>query len=319
MRPSKYNFMRLFRYLLPVLLLWGCADSSYTDTEAAATEPTDTIAPAIARQAPRPECPVPGKVLPGNTYNSPAQELYLAIVADSTTYDEKLGDSHRRLIVFNSSNCERLLEQTLPVDRSADFHYQIADINYNSAVQQLAIRGTTHFFLFDLEGRQLSGPFQPQFKSERYGVDAQSGNIQHLEMWESYLIGYVQDYGSFVFRLDDGESPEPVFPAAEYQDEIEAYHQAFLLPSDRGAQVLMPSYDRRDRLFRINPVFERPIALQPREGLTAQENRFLLLREDSSNERAIVIDLKNREQAELPSDIQWKSDEDVLDWMKVMQ
>ncbi|WP_421947153.1 hypothetical protein [Phaeodactylibacter xiamenensis] len=311
--------MRIFRYLLPVLLLWGCADPYSTDTEAAATEPTDTIAPAIVRQAPRPDCPVPGKVLSGNTYNSPAQELYLAIVADSTTYDEKLGDSHRKLIVFNSSNCERLLEQTLPVDRSADFHYQIADINYNSAVQQLAIRGTTHFFLFDLEGRQLSGPFQPQFKSERYGVDAQSGNIQHLEMWESYLIGYVQDYGSFVFRLDDGESPEPVFPASEYQDEIEAYHQAFLLPSDRGAQVLMPSYDRGDRLFRINPVFERPIALQPREGLTAQENRFLLLREDSSNERAIVIDLKNREQAELPSDIQWKSDEDVLDWMKVMQ
>jgi hypothetical protein len=129
----------------------------------------------------------------------------------------------------------------------------------------------------------------------------------------------VQDYGAFVFRLDDGESPGPVFPAAEYQDEIEAYHQAFLLPSDRGTQVLMPSYDRRDRLFRINPVFERPIALQLGESLTEQENRFLLLREDSSNERAIVIDLKNREQAELPSDIQWKSDEDVLDWMKVMQ
>ena len=81
----------------------------------------------------------------------------------------------------------------------------------------------------------------------------------------------------------------------------------------------MPSYDRGDRLFRINPVFERPIALQLGESLTEQENRFLLLREDSSNERAIVIDLKNREQAELPSDIQWKSDEDVLDWMKVMQ
>lgn len=312
--------MRIFRYLLPVLLLlWGCADSSSTETEEAATEPTDTITPAIARQAPPPACPLTGKTLPGNTYHSLNQKLYLAVVADSTTFDEKLGDSHRKLLVFNTGNCELLMEQVLPVDRSADFNYQIASINYNSTVQQVAIRGTTQFYLYDLAKRELTGPIEPEFKGERYGVDAQSGIIQQLEMWESYLIGYVQDYGSFVFTLNNGAAPTPVFPEAEYQDGVEAYHQAFLLPSDQGTQVLLPSYDRKDRVFQINPAFKQPIPLKAGAMLHAQNNRFLLVREDNDNERAIVIDLKNREQAELPSDIQWKSDEDVLDWMKVMQ
>lgn len=56
------------------------------------------------------ECLVLGKVLFGNIYNSFVQEFYFVIVADSIIYDEKLGDSYCRLIVFNSSNCECFLE-----------------------------------------------------------------------------------------------------------------------------------------------------------------------------------------------------------------
>lgn len=316
--------MRLLTFLLAsFLLLTACSDATTTqkntDNETTPPKATDTTATAMARQAPRPACPINGIVLPGNTYHSPAQELYLAVVADSTTHDENLGESHRKLLVYNTTTCALLTEQTLPVDRSPDFHYQMADINYNSAVQQLAIRGTTQFFLYNLAKSQLTGPFEPQFSGERYGVDAQSGNIQQLEIWESYLIGYVQDYGAFVFMLNDGDAPTPVFPAAEYRDEVEAYSQAFLLPSDQGTQVLMPSYNRRDRLFHINPAFKQPIPLKPDATITAQNNRFLLLREDSSNERAIVIDLKKRKKADLPSDIQWKDNADVLDWMEVMQ
>lgn len=314
--------------LLPVFILFcfvlpACSDAPISDqkdsAETTAPGSTDTSAATIVRQATRPDCPVKGKVLPANTYYSSTQGLLLAVVADSTTHDEKLGESHRKLLVYNTANCSLITENTLPVDRSPDFHYQLADINYNSALQQLAIRGTTRFFLYDLGKRKLTGPFEPRFSSERYGVDAQSGTIQQLEIWESYLIGYAQDYGAFVFRLNNGNTPTPVFPVAEYQDEVERYSQAFLLPSDRGTQVLMPSYDRRGRVFQINPAFKKPIALKPDAAITAQDSRFLLLREDSENEQAIVIDLKNRKKAELPSDIQRKSNEDVLDWMKVMQ
>lgn len=316
--------MRLFKCLLPPLLfLSACSNPPSTQTETGIEKTTseiaDTSATAIARQSPKPDCPVSGSVLEDNTYYSAQQELLIAIAADSTTRDPKLGESHRKLLVYHANTCELISQQTLPVDRSADFYYHLAAINYNNAAQQLAICGATQFYLYDLKARSLSGPFQPQFATERYGVDAQSGNIQQLEMWESYLIGYAQDYGAFVFKLNGKNKPAPVFPAAEYQNEIAAYSQAFLLPSDQGTQVLMPSYDRRDRVFQINPAFSKPIALKKEVTLTAQDNRFLLLREDSKNEQAIVIDLKNRKKAELPSDIQRKSNEDVIDWMKVMQ
>lgn len=296
----------------PVTNSTGLADQSRPDS----TELATTV---IARQAPMPDCPVNGKVLEGNTYYSVSQDLFIAITADSTTRDEQLGASHRKLLVYNANNCQLIEQETLPVDRSPDFNYQIADINYNSSAQQLAIRGTTQLYVYDLQQKTLTGPFKPQFSSERYGIDAQSGNIQQLEVWESYLIGYVQDYGAFVFKLNDKDQPVPVFPMAEYQDEMDSYSQAFLLPSDRGAQVILPTFNRRDRLFRINPVFEQPVALDPQTVATAQDNRFLLLRENDGNERAIVIDLKKRERADLPADIERKGNEDILDWMEVMQ
>lgn len=307
------------------LFLAACGDAPDTGTNRTSQDTTaarDTlIAPAsrLTRQAPKPNCPVNGRFLEGNTYYSTSQGLFVAIVADSTTRDEKLGESHRRFLVYNTVNCELISTTVLPVDRSPDFPYLLATINYNNAAQQLAIHGATQLFLYDLEARHLAGPFQPQFSSKRYGVDAQSGNIQQLEMWESYLIGYAQDYGAFAFKLNGKGKPTPVFPVAEYQDEVEAYSQAFLLPSDQGTQVLLPSYDRGDRTFRINPVFQRPILLKEQSPITAQNDRYLLLREAAGEERAIVIDLKEREKVELPSDIQRKDDEGVVDWMKVMQ
>lgn len=138
-------------------------------------------------------------------------------------------------------------------------------------------------------------------------------------MWEFYVIGYVQDYGAFVFCLNDGEFFELVFLVVEYQDEIEVYYQAFFLFFDWGMQVFMLFYDWCDCLFCINLVFECFIVLQLQDGLIVQENWFLFLWEDSIKECVIVIDLKNWEQVELFFDIQWKSDEDVFDWMKVMQ
>ncbi len=309
---------------LALLLLFSCgrrdADSQSGSTDEPA-QPSDTIAaPLRAAQARTTKaCPVAGTVQAGNHYLSQQQGLYVVISADSTTRHPKLGASHRVLEIYDSRNCQRLVREVLPVDRAADFPYALAEINYNNAVQLLAIRGTTQFYLYDLAQRALRGPFQPQFPSKRYGVDAQSGTIQQLEVWESYLIGYAQDYRAFVYQLNGSTAPTPVLPLAEYERETQVFHQAFLLPSAQGAQILLPAYERRTRTFRINPAFEQPIKIDEAAIQLLQDGRFLLLRAREPSGAPVVIDLQARQRLELPEEVQAQGPAAVQAWLEVQE
>lgn len=313
--------MRTFLFLLGLSLsVWSCTpetgNSESTDSNAAA----DTNVLQAQSPPPKPACDVDGKLLEENQYTDPELDLYVVIKADSSTHDPKLGASHRILEVYASTSCELLQREVLPVNVSPDFPYYMAQINYNNISQMLAIYSTEEVYLYDLSQQRLNGPFRPIFPSERYGVDAQSGHIQQLEMWEDYLVGYEQDYGAFAFKLKADGTAEPVLPLVEHENETQQFHQLFALASAGGGQqLLLPSYDRRSNTFKINPVFDEPIPLKMEDMRTAQNKRFVLLQDQRPRRDAIVLDLLEHKRRSLPGDINRADDDDIVDWMEMMR
>ncbi len=264
------------------------------------------------------DCQIPAEVMEGNQLWLRSQELLVAIVADSTTYEEGYGPSHRILEVYNTENCNRIQRKALPVNVSPDFPYYLAEINYNNNSQLIAIRGFSTIYIYDAENRQLLPQLEPQFRSERYGVDAQSGMIQRLEVWEDYLVGYSRDYGSFVFDLENKTQPEPVLPFAEYEGETQEFYPLFLLESKEGNgyQAIMPTYVDEGDEFSINPAFEKPLSLNTDLPSSARNNRFLVLRQQNQARTPVALDLLERERVELPANIASQKTQDILNWMR---
>ncbi len=262
-------------------------------------------------------CRPEGEVLQGNQFWARSEQVLVVITADSSTYDEDLNaPSHRILKVYNTTDCSLIDEHTLPVDMSPDFAYYLAEITYNHINKIVAIRGATTIFCYDIENHKLLPKLEPQFRSERYGVDAQSGQIQRLEVWEKFLIGYAQDYGVFAFDFADKNNPKAALPFAEYaMDEVQ-FAPLFLLPSEQGGvQAIMPEYDRATGEFAINPAFERPINLNTNVQQSARNNRYLVLRRQDNN-NAVAFDLQQHRRVELPADVASQGTQAVLQWMR---
>ena len=150
----------------------------------------------------------------------------------------------------------------------------------------------------------------------RSGVDAQSGMIQRLEVWEKYLVGYARDYGSFVFDLSDKQNPKPVVAFAEYEVQTQVFHSLFLLESQSGYQAIIPSFNYETDEFSINPAFAAPTALNTDVPKNARNNRFLVLRRANEEKTALAFDLKNRKAVPLPADIATQQTKNILDWLK---
>ncbi|NBC08188.1 MAG: hypothetical protein GVY26_13425 [Bacteroidetes bacterium] len=318
------------RYLLAictfvfVVACGGEAEQSQTtdDTAAADTLSPTTDSNALQAQMPPPQqtCSVKGEVLDRNRYFSAGKKRYVVIKSDSSTRHPELGHSHRILEVYAMPSCSLVQRQTLPVNISPDFPYYIAAINYNSVSRLLAVHGAERIYLYDMKTDALRGPFEPQFASERYGVDAQSGHIKQLEVWEDYLIGYAQDYGAFAFKLKDDGEATPVMPLAEHESETQVFHQVFALSSAGGGQqLILPSYERRSNTFKINPVFEAPAPLNAEDMRTAQDQRFVLLQDERPRRDAIVLDLLEHKRRTLPADISRADNDDIVDWMEMMR
>lgn len=262
------------------------------------------------------DCQVGGDILEGNQFWIREQEILVVVKADSTTLDPDYGPSHRVVEVYDTKNCSRIERKVLPVDVSPDFPYFIAEITYNNSSQLVAIHGFNLIYIYDVENRSLLPQLQPQYRTERYGVDAQSGMIQRLEVWENYLVGYARDYGSFAFDLSARQNPKTVLPFAEYAVETQVFHSLFLLESQGGYQAIMPSYDNETDKFSINPAFNSPIALNTDVPKSARNNRFLVLRQANAEKTAVAFDLRDRERVALPSNIATQQTSNILDWLK---
>ncbi len=311
------------KLLIPILLatalmsLLACGSDKTKDASAAETQDTVTTRGMDAPPPLTHNCDIAGEMLEGNQFWARDAEVLVTIVADSTTYDADLqAASHRILEVYDTRNCSRILRQTLPVDRSPDFPYYIAEITYNNLNKIVAIKGTTGIYCYDVNERKLLPRLKPGFRSERFDVDAQSGQIQRLEVWEDYLIGYAQDYGVFAFDLSDRQAPKTVLPFAEYAMDEVSYAPLFLLSADAGGvQAIMPEYNRETGEFPIHPAFDAPMKLNTNVQRSATNNRYLVLREEGTN-KAMAFDLQAHRRVNLPADVATKNTQEILNWMR---
>lgn len=312
-----------FAVLLTILLLAGFATACGGDEAPGeevnnVTEDTSAMTRrSLTNGAPAPPpCPVAGELLPENWRMINQSDLFLAVVADSTTYEEPYGAGHRVLVLYDTSSCEQLDRQVLPVNRAPDYAYQIAEIIYNNNSRLVALRGFDVLYAYDVAQRKLLPQLSPRFKSERPAVDAQSGMIRRVEVWENFLIGYAQDYGVFVFDLRTPSIPEAVLPLAEYRAPDNGYASLFLLPSGDRYQLLLPDYNPTAERFAVTPLLEEPRTVSTNVPESARNNRFLVLRTTGDDRTAIAIDMLQRRRVELPAELQTASTGEILEWLK---
>ena len=146
------------------------------------------------------ECSISTEVYEGNQHWFRGQNVLVAVTADESTFDEALGASHRLLVAYNTKDCSEIFKEILPVSVSADYPYYLTPIDSIKG-ELVGILGADRFFIFDAANNQLSKALNPKFRSNRQMEDAQSGAIIGMETWGRYVIGYVEDGGSFVYNL----------------------------------------------------------------------------------------------------------------------
>lgn len=306
--------------LISIFSLSACGGSDTTNSNTqSGSETTGTPDEMDAKQpAPRAnhDCTIAGKVLEGNQFWIREQEVLVCIVADSTTLDKDLGDSHRIVEAYDTKTCERIFRKALPINVSADFPYFLAEITYNNVNQMVAIRGFNTIYCFDVTEKKLSAAMKPNFKTMRFPVDAQTGMIKHLEVWENYLSGFAQDQGVFVFDLSNRAQPKPVLPFAEYKVAENDFSSLFLLTSGSGQQAIVPTFDMEKDQFSVNALLEEPAALSRGVMETAKNNRFLVLRQADATAPAIGVDMLKRKRVALPADKATAKTQEIVEWMK---
>ena len=268
---------------------------------------------------PQKDCELAGKILEANRVMVEEQNTIICIMADESTQDKKLGDSHRILAAFNSQTCELIKKVTLPVNISPDYPYLIADIIYNNTSHLVAIKGHGVVYCYDVENQKLLPPLVPEFLSERLAADTQSGKILHLEVWENYLVGFAEDIGTFAFDLTNTERPKVLLPVAEYdlsEGEQEYFSSLFFLKSQNGEtyQAILPTYDYDEFKFHINPMFKKSENINPSLPKNIRDNRFLILK--TKENKAFAVDMKTQKNVALPDEIKEQSTKEILDWLK---
>ncbi len=306
-------------FAIGLLLIGACqletsppTDASSTINNSSTPQSTGTLTPT--RKVPT--CSLKGKILDHNTVWLSQQERLVCISADSSTYDPKVGDSHRKLTIYNSTNCKQIFDWTLPINTSPDFPYYLADLTYNKNSHLVAIKGHQSIHCLDIETNKILPPVRPSFKTKRVAQDAQSGALIRLELWEDYLVGYAQDMGSFVFKINKDSSLKPVLPYAEFQV-FETYFNSLFLIHSKGnkTQVILPQYDWDTEQFSIRPIFPEPVELEQNLVKSALNNRFIVLR-TKQKDQVVAIDLKTAKEVALSKELQQKKTQEIVAWMK---
>ena len=317
MRSSIFSLGTL---LLAVFFLTTCGDvpSTSSSGEQGTEDPTVETPTTDGDETPTiapPDCTIDGEVLEGNQlWNS---QLDLLVVIKALPSEDGI-ISHRTLEVLDGRSCEVKFTTQLEENISPDYPYYLADIQYNSVHHFVGIQGHSHLYIFDLANDFKMTRLQPEFLQERELADAQSGMLQRLEVWESYLLGYAQDMGTFAFDLDEGTEINPILPFAEWRNTDDGqYHSLFLMASEGGGQqAILPNFDFDEDSFMINPLFQQPQALSTNVQRSARNNRFLILRGEGDASQVYPIDMKNRQVVELPQDVAGEGTQRILEWLR---
>lgn len=294
----------------------SCEESSNADANTSTRNPPEVKTPSstqpISKIEKKKECEIKGKTLEGNRKLVEGKNTLVCIVAD-----EK--GSHRKLEIYNTSTCELIKSEILPINISPDSPYLIADIIYNKNSHLVAIKGYGAVYCYDVENQKLMDALVPDFLNERIAADASSGKIKHLEVWENYLIGFAEDIGAFVFDLTDTANPKNLLPAAEFDlSEGEDFSSLFFLKSQNGKdtyQAISPSYDYNKFKLQINPLFEAPKNVDISIPKKDQDNRFIVLKMTDKN--IFAVDMKTQKNVALPDQIKNKTTQEILNWLKI--
>ncbi|MFK8004742.1 MAG: hypothetical protein AB8H03_00160 [Saprospiraceae bacterium] len=292
----------------------SCRESANnTSTKNPSKAKTPSTTQPTLKVAKKKECEIEGRILEGNQKIVDSKNTLVGIIAD-----EK--GSHRKLEIYNTTTCELIKSEILPVNISADFPYLIADIIYNKNSHLVAIKGYGAVYCYDVENQKLMDVLIPDFLNERIAADASSGKIKHLEVWENYLIGYAEDIGAFVFDLTDTAKPKNLLPAAEFDlsdGEGEDFASLFFLKSQNGNtfQAISPNYDYDNFKFQVNPLFKTPKNMNISIPKKDRDNRFIVLKMKDKN--IFAVDMETQKNVALPDQIKSKTTQQILNWLKI--
>jgi len=309
-----------FEKITFLIFLFCCtsACNETSNTTSTKNPPEVKIPPTtqpISKVAKKEDCEIKGKILEGNRKLVEGKNTLVCIVADKK-------ESHRKLEIYNTSTCELIKSEILPINISVDFPYLIADIIYNKNSHLVAIKGYGAVYCYDVENQKLMDALIPDFLNERIAADASSGKIKHLEVWENYLIGYAEDIGAFVFDLTNTSQPKNLLPAAEFdlsEGEGEDFASLFFLKSQNGNtyQAISPSYDYDNFKFQANPLFETPKDVNISIPKNVQNNRFIILKIKDKN--VFAIDMETQKNVVLSDQIKNKTTQEILNWLKTKE
>lgn len=310
----------IFFMILPLLM--ACGETTSTEKPVQEVEKKDrSLMPRAANEISKSvkqqtKCVIKGEVLEENELWLKDQAKLVCIRADSSTYSSEFGMSHRILEIFDTYECNSELKLTLPINQSPDFPYYLADINYNNESKIVAIKAAKSIYLLDMAAKKMQPVLVPKFKTPRPELDASSGYIIRLELWEDFLVGYTQDKGTFVYDLKNSAQPKAVLPYAEYKLGENQFNSLFLLVSGTDKyQAILPNYDWEEEVFSINPIYKKPIAVSTNIQKSALNNQYIVLRE-KDGKKALAIDLKNRKNNPLPTTLIDKNTKEILAWLK---
>ena len=290
----------------------SCGPSSKDTAQSSASDLASNT-----RSKPVSDCPTIGKRLDENgTVWVRSLHVWLAITADSSTFDPEYGESYRVVEVYDTRSCELISRRVLPVNSSPDYPYYAAEISYHNIHRMVAFRGVDSIFLFDAAARRWLPALSPGFSSPRQETDSQSGEILHLEVWEDYLIGFCRDFGAFAFDLKDRSKPSGLLPFAEFEAAPSDFRALFLIPSGIDTfQAIIPGFQQGNEAFTVLPILDAPTPLNVDNPVRTQKTPYLVLRKSGSKPEAIVIDFKQMQRINLPKDIAMQPDREVLAWI----
>jgi len=225
------------------------------------------------------------------------------------------GESGQRLHITRREDCSLLRSVPLPELSREGFSFQLADINYNQQSQLIGLYAADQAYIYHLQDERVYGPYRPQFKNERMLMDAQSGQIRRMELWEHVMIGHAMDQGCFVFDLSEPAEADPILPWAEYQNG-EQFTSLFMIPNGQRYQAILPTYNPGQGRFSLQPVFDRPRRLRLGEADSKDNDRYLVLNtEENEGRRFLAIDLQQGQQVDLPADLSAPNEQAVRHYL----
>lgn len=288
--------------ILLSLCWWSCEKKAATDTAGIRDNgKTEGTADLITDHEDKPgtsliSCDIDSAILVENSRVLRQQKRLVSIHPHPETAHDA---PYRELRIWSLPSCTVEQRQLMP--ETDDFSYYLADISYDHANQLIGMRNGRSVCVYDLEQQAFLETLEPDFGADAMYQDAQSGIIDHLEVWEDIVFGYARDLGAFGFDLRDRAKPKPIVPVANYTHEG-AIRSLFLIADKAGNyQAIIPdfsyNYEGEEDKFELYPLFSSPQSLDPQPVGSTPDGRmvdFERLATDSEGKETIVIDLMER-------------------------